>query len=83
MSSFLAIKAPSIACWALAIAFAYNSMYNYWFIIPSLFLLLVGIVYFNKESEKREKKEREKQDREFWLGVGNEAWNHISKWFDI
>ena len=87
-SQFLIIKAPSIACWGLAIAFATQATSNYLFVVVSLLLLLLGIHEYNKENEKqeerekkdkeaRDKAEKDKNDKEFVLGIGKGIWNYI------
>ena len=90
---FVALKAPSIACWAFGIVFASQASSNYIFTIISLILLLLGIHEFNKESKKRE--EHEKKDREaqakadsdkFGRDIGfkiiSKSVDKISKWLN-
>lgn len=64
---FRAMKAPSIACWALMLLIAYGGINtsNFWLYLLALLLLLAGIYFYNIESKKLEEKERkDKEERE-------------------
>ena len=86
---FATMKAPSIACWALAAIFGYGAVISsYWFAVLSIILLFLGVYYYNKENQKREEKERrdkEEQQRAqndkavlgFLGKVGKEIWDNI------
>jgi membrane protein implicated in regulation of membrane protease activity len=64
LAEFVIIKAPSIACWALAVVFAADAVSNYLFAIVSVVLLLFGIYFYREESKRAEEKTmREKEER--------------------
>ena len=80
-------KAPSYACFGLAIIFGYGAiMANPLFAVLSVILLLAGIYLYEKERIRKEEKERKKdekkqqdQDNKLLLGLGKGLWNVISK----
>lgn len=89
---FSAIKAPSIACWALMLAVAYGGILtsNDWLLILSLILLIYGISLYEKEGIRREEKERlekdeknrekrDKDDKDFLTGLWDFGSKYIPK----